>query len=135
MSLIAINTSQAGAESWQPTPNTVIISITDDGEPLAKLPDAITFRTQFYDVTEPLLFGGTWLKPIRQETARELARFIREHKDSNFLVHCRAGVSRSAAVCLFIHTAHGHQLKENFWALAEPNPLVLGRLLVQHFRV
>ncbi len=32
------------------------------------------------------------------DQARDLASFLREHRGKNFLVHCAAGISRSAAV-------------------------------------
>lgn len=62
-------------------------------------------RTRFWDVVERLPQGIALaghppgdIDPINEEQAKEMAAFIRENWDSNIIVHCRAGISRSAAV-------------------------------------
>ena len=67
-------------------------------------------------------------------TAKEIVNFVRENKDKNFIVHCAAGVSRSSAVCMFIHLTYGHSLKGQFWYTSEPNSHVLGKLLIEDKR-
>lgn len=44
--------------------------------------------------------GYIWPKP---EHAKQIADFIRKNSDKTILVHCEAGVSRSAAVCSVLH--------------------------------
>jgi predicted protein tyrosine phosphatase len=73
--------------------------------------------------------NGEVFTPISSETSFELVKFIEKWKDKNFIIHCHAGISRSAAVCMFIHLIYGHALKENFWVVSHPNPYVLGMLI------
>jgi len=88
---------------------TCVISINEpdakDGD--AKLhPDWYkVFRTNFWDVTRRLEQGislaghpAIAIDPISPEQAREMATFIKENEDCTILIHCRAGISRSAAV-------------------------------------
>ncbi len=90
-------------------------------------------RVRFSDVvasTKKAGFGDLIFNPIDGDTALKIFNFAERHKDKNFLVHCAAGVSRSSAICIFLHLAYGHELKENFWQTSRPNKIVLGALLV-----
>ena len=55
----------------------------------------------FWDVTEDLEF----YKPISKKEAKEIAKFIHKHKNSKkkYIIHCSAGISRSAGVGMAIH--------------------------------
>jgi len=66
---------------------------------------------------------------MNDNQARIVVNFIEENKDKNFIVHCDAGVSRSAAICLYINLKYGHSLKPNFWALSHPNAHVKAKLM------
>lgn len=66
---------------------------------------------------------------INDEQAKLLVRFIGIHRHKDFIVHCAAGVSRSAAVALFINIIYGHELKDNFFSTSIPNRYVLQKLL------
>lgn len=55
--------------------------------------------TPFYCKT---MYKGQEIKPIDGEITMKIIEFIRNYRRKNFLVHCQAGVSRSAAVALFI---------------------------------
>jgi len=111
--------------------NTVLISIASqpDHRGCPNVPKNKRFNAKFDDVTAP---QGNIAQPITDIQATAMVRWIRQHSDANFIVHCRAGVSRSAAVCLFIHTIYGHALRPNFWEVSRPNPFVLGMLLREH---
>ena len=67
------------------------------------------FRIRFWDVTKRLESGfvlaghpATAIDPMTEDQAKELADFIKENEDCTILVHCRAGISRSAAVARFL---------------------------------
>ena len=54
----------------------------------------------FWDVTEDLEF----YKPISKKETKEIAKFIYKHKNSKkYIIHCSAGISRSAGVGMAIH--------------------------------
>lgn len=88
------------------------------------------FHAIFDDCTSKCQnLSGEVFTPISGETTFEMVKFIEKWHDKNFIVHCHAGISRSAAVCLFIKTTFGHKLKDNFWKTSHPNPYVLGMLI------
>jgi predicted protein tyrosine phosphatase len=110
--------------------NTALISINDEYSPERKFPfPGHIFITKFSDLADKKVLENLSFNPISLKQAREMLEFIIENKDKNFIVHCFAGVSRSAAVCLFLNLIFGHQLKDNFWLLSCPNPYVLGKLI------
>jgi len=95
--------------------------------------DERILRVRFSDVTAPIskiAHDNMVFNPINDDTAKKIVDFIEENKGKNLLVHCAAGVSRSAAVCLYAHLTYSHGVKDNFWALSHPNKFVLGALLV-----
>ena len=87
-------------------------------------------KVVFDDVTAKLECKGEIFTPIDGYAALEIIKFIEQYKNKNFIVHCHAGISRSSAVCLYMHLFYGHKLKENFWNLSHPNPYVLGKLIL-----
>ncbi len=113
------NAGEAWAEQYNPEPNTVIISIT---EPLfpgnilkrqepARLKDGYVdiLRLEFQDYDPIKLIPGTDLiNPqvkipegavvFTQKQAAHTSRFLRKHRGKNIVVHCAAGVSRSAGI-------------------------------------
>ncbi len=46
--------------------------------------------------------GKLTAKGITPETAEKIVRFIEDHKDMDFLIHCRAGKSRSQGVVRYV---------------------------------
>jgi predicted protein tyrosine phosphatase len=115
--------------------NTVLISINEEHGnfyPLQVSIDDRVLRLRFSDVTTMINHrDGNQYLPISRETANKVVNFIEENKDKNFIVHCAAGVSRSSAVCMYIHLKYGHALRNAFWSLSEPNSFVLGRLFIE----
>jgi len=54
----------------------------------------------FWDVAEDLEF----YKPINKKETNKIAKFIHKHKNSKkYIIHCSAGISRSAGVGMAIH--------------------------------
>lgn len=129
--LKTINISAMHAEKVIDWCGAVLISIHDQHVPphnLQNLSDENVLRVTFSDVTTELERDGRWYNTISVEQANQIIDFIEKHKEKNIIVNCRAGVSRSAATCLFISLFYGHELKENFYSLSLPNPYVLGML-------
>ena len=121
------------AEDIELTPDTVMISINEEYKPLCRLKSRDmekVFTAAFTDITAPITQKGEVYHPISSDTARAMYQIIVRNKVKNYIVHCAAGISRSAAVALFIHNEYGHELKEYFWDVSSPNPFVLGSLLI-----
>ena len=115
----------------------VLISINEeygDLYPLQFSDESRILRQRFSDIHAAIESKGRTYNPINARHADEIIRFCEDnrYKYENFLVHCAAGISRSSAVCLFLSLVYGADLKENFWHLSEPNPYVLGLLLVRY---
>ena len=118
--------------------NTVLISINEEHGDLHRLKiDRNTSKVltvRFTDITAQLENKGLIYNPISDEIALKILDFINFHQGKDFLVHCYAGVSRSSAVCLYLHLFHGYELRENFWSLSEPNRFVIGQLIVSRHK-
>ena len=132
--LTAVNLSGPEASELLALPeNTRLISICEEERQWdLKIPLDMTFPIVFHDARHPVSYRDQYYVPISDRQGFELAEYIKENRTSNFIVHCNAGVSRSAAVCLFISRNYGHSLKPKFWESSSPNPLVFGILQVQH---
>lgn len=82
--------------------NTVLISITDPKSKklskfiLDQFEEKISI--QFWDIEEDF----AQYKIISQKQGREIFDFINKNRDKNFLIHCEAGISRSAGVGLAV---------------------------------
>ena len=90
-------------ESGEDTTDLVLISISEpifedyqDGEltdeQVSKFKDSL--RVKFWDITEDI--GNYTVIP--DDVALTIQQFIKENIDSHFIINCRAGQSRSAAV-------------------------------------
>ena len=135
--MIAKNISYYEAASITEIPeNTAIISINEEhSEPYPlKVGGPLVFRTQFTDCYLPFEHKQKQYRPVNPATVRELLNFIVSNPGKNFIIHCQAGVSRSAAVALFLHPAFNYDLTENFWQTSEPNSYVLGALVVEYYK-
>lgn len=64
--------------------------------------DDITEDVKVFDGKEYGFPGKLTAKGITPETAEKIVRFIEDHKDMDFLIHCRAGKSRSQAVVRYV---------------------------------
>ncbi len=78
--------------------NTVVIAIHDPDAEFHNPKDVKGFKDvlemKFWDVEEPI---GR-ITPITSEQGKEIKEFIEKNKESKFLIHCHAGMSRSAGV-------------------------------------
>ncbi len=114
------------AESLPGDANVVMVSINEPGGEPARLMDgfAAVLRMWFWDVTADHPVAGEYncepfsYTPISEEQAREIAEFLdRWHAPPDgpeiLVVHCRAGVSRSAAVARFAAERYGLELAQN----------------------
>ena len=117
-----IEFSKDGFKKINKDENTVIISITDpDREPisnniLSQFKDSLSI--QFWDVEE----GIGRIQPINEEQAKEVREFIIRNKDNNFVIHCEAGMSRSAAVGLSVILVSEHNFDRYAFATS-PNAI------------
>ncbi len=132
--LSAINISAREAAGIRELPNnTVLISINNSLDPLFTLQldrqSSKVLTVVFDDITAPKQFEGTDLKVMDGDDTVKILDFINIHKDKNFIIHCAAGISRSAAVALFISRYYGHTLKDRYWSICHPNYYILGRLI------
>lgn len=115
--------------------DTAWICIHDEYDPPHKLKVANNTRMlqlTFSDVRGVTPHKSKVYNPMSTEDALQILNFIAANKDKKIIVNCNAGISRSGAICLFIHKTYGHHLKPNFWHLSEPNPFILGTLLIEH---
>ncbi len=136
--LKAINVSSLGIENLKNLPdNWVVISISEEhgSEYKFKFEDKNRIlRLKFSDIGEIIESKGLTYHPISREQAKEVISFIEKNKEKNFLINCAAGISRSAAICLFLHLYYGYELKDKFWLLSEPNCFILGRLIIEKIK-
>lgn len=118
--------------------NQVLISIRDKGANYKlSIPDSDEriFCSTFGDCSEDAVeWRGTMFYGITDEQAREMYLFCEKHKDKDFIVHCTAGVSRSAAVCLFLNLCYNHVLKDKFFLMSSPNSRVVYKLLKAYYK-
>jgi predicted protein tyrosine phosphatase len=102
-------TSRLRAEALVANPHTAVISITDPGTPEAALSDGFRdiLRLAFFDAVPadeylPAPMPGLF----DHRMARQIGAFVsRQHaaaENVSVVVHCEYGVSRSAAVALFV---------------------------------
>jgi predicted protein tyrosine phosphatase len=128
-------TSRQHAESLAGNPGTAVISITDPGQTEAQLSSQFkdVLRVAFYDA-EP---ADEYLPaPIPgmfdQMMARAIGSFAEKLQnapgDTAIIVHCEHGISRSAAVALFIEALSTAPLRAREFAY-DANPWVIDRLL------
>lgn len=101
--------SRERAESLPGGPDTAIISITDPGTPPAKLASSFrkVLRLSFLDAIPaddyiPMPFPGLFESGMAQEICEFIDALQADPETLHCVVHCEFGISRSAAVALFI---------------------------------
>ena len=112
----------------------MVVSITDPDAPPARLD--VGFRevlaVAFHDVIEPVRWGETELAPITPAQAHAVVAFLeRWHADADalaLLVHCEAGISRSAAVARFAAERYAIPVRSRWPDCPAANITVLQRL-------
>jgi predicted protein tyrosine phosphatase len=104
--------SREDAESYEPGPNEICISISDPDAPPADVSPrfAAVLRLNFDDVTEQRASSDIL---FATDMARAIVDFVDVWPDvDRLVVHCNMGVSRSPGIALGLCDAHG-------WATAE----------------
>jgi predicted protein tyrosine phosphatase len=106
---------EAAAEP--PRPDWAVISLSEWGAEPAKLKDGwqAILRMEFHDIEEPVPDEPFDL--FTPDQARQIVRFVQDANTSGatgVLVHCRAGISRSAAVAKWIAGKYGLRFPESY---------------------
>jgi predicted protein tyrosine phosphatase len=105
----------------------VLISITDPRQTPANLPEdpyrKDVLRLEFHDLTEPL---PGYPEVFAEEHAQKIVTFLRDVPwDTHVIVHCEAGVSRSAGVAAGIAQWRNCDKEQFYKHPYHPNPLVV----------
>lgn len=95
---------------------------------LDKLPN---LKISFWDTTEIVqdVLGGEYLPPSKQDAAK-IVDFLVKNRGKNFIVNCKAGISRSAAICKFLEECFGYEW-ESGKERARPNGLLFDLLKLE----
>lgn len=75
--------------------------------------DDITEDRRTFDLVDYGGEGTMTAYGITPETADRIVRYIDNHRNMSFLVHCRAGKSRSQAVTRYIADFYGHAISNH----------------------
>ncbi len=128
-------TSREHAESMSGAPGIAVISITDPGSPPARLSPCFgpILRLSFFDALPadeylPAPFPGLF----DHRMARQINEFVEQLQATSehyqVLVHCEFGISRSAAIALFVEACSEAPLAAREFT-AEANQWVIDSLL------
>ena len=113
-----IFTDRKSAESESARPHWAMISISEPPWPEADLQPGWKYvlRLEFHDVESWTHLDMDGLIRFSEEDAGKIIDFIEALPDelNGILVHCRAGISRSAAVAKWISAAHGLPFNEKY---------------------
>lgn len=92
------------AEKYEPDEGEVCISITSPRTSAADLQPGWhdVLELQFSDVSDGMPIG-TLAIPFDIDHAKEIVAFVRANRGRPIVVHCEAGISRSAGVALALH--------------------------------
>ncbi|OIQ89558.1 dual specificity phosphatase, catalytic domain [mine drainage metagenome] len=116
--------SRVAAESRKPESNIAVISITELGDDPAALKEGwhTIYRARFDDLNpvnrEPFEPPHDHEDPIDDARAKSIVDFVDgiAPEVDGIVVHCRAGISRSAAVAKWIAQAYGLDFDEDYTA-------------------
>ena len=126
--------SRPEAEKYKPEVSAIIISITDPEQPQAALRNILEYkdclRLQFHDLDHPIE-GYKYLKMFHKTDAEQIIAFVDKYKDGVELVvvHCEAGVSRSAGVAAALSVIYNNTCEEFYSSRYYPNALVKSVIL------
>ena len=130
--------SRLPAESLLGSVNTAVISIKDPGTADARLSADFKYvlRMAFYDAMPadeflPAPMPGLFDYRMAREITDFVATLQGAREDITIMVHCEYGVSRSAAVALFIEAYTAVPLTARDFAY-DANPWVVDRMLLEN---
>lgn len=104
--------SRAKAETLEDQDNLAIISVSEPkvDPALLALPESRILRLSFHDI-DPGNEDVSFWKLFDEEQARSIIDFVDQlhaaSRQFELMVHCRAGISRSAAIALYVANATG----------------------------
>jgi len=125
--------SRKDAQTYKPEGTAVLISITDPESdqmfPDHDYPHALYLK--FHDIDRVISGYDTF----EYEDADMILEIWEMEKDNvdEFVIHCEAGISRSAAVAAALSKIHTGNDMEFFTGRFLPNQLVYSMILYQHF--
>lgn len=67
----------------------------------------------FDDLSEDIVWKGHTFKAMTENQAHKMFQFIEVNKGKDFYIHCRAGISRSRAVGMFIANFYNDIYKDS----------------------
>jgi len=107
-----INDNKITDDNVEEKNTTAFISINDSKNDFSffKFDHPNVLRLYFEDITQPL----EDYKLFDINDAIKIIKFVENNKDKSYLVHCHAGISRSAAVGTFINDYYHIMDKDEF---------------------
>ncbi|MDD2884913.1 MAG: hypothetical protein PHT48_07730 [Dechloromonas sp.] len=130
-------TSRKLAESLEGNPYMAVISITDPTTPEARLDPLFrhVLRLSFFDALPADEYQPPLPGLFDRKLARQISDFVQEIHQAPFqmsmMVHCEYGISRSAAVALFVASFADAPLEAQEFTY-EANPWVVDTLQALH---
>lgn len=100
--------SRRKAENFKFSDNHIVISITDPGQsPPAIFTPLNILRIEFFDVKDDIESLKDAEGMFNEEHANSIISFLNQYKNSlnlvDLIVHCEAGICRSASIALFAY--------------------------------
>ena len=110
----------------------VLISIGEPGEDKPKVPESCldVLRVELADVDR----GIEGYIKFSQAHAKKILDFYHKYKHTvkTFIIHCTAGISRSAGVAAALHRIHYNEDDQTYWTKYLPNMLVYRTIIRVH---
>lgn len=137
MNILIVSQSSAVKHAPNEEDHNIMIRITDPTSDFKKL----TYQSRYKEILELKFhdFTEEQAKRIKDDSlilfdnkqAQEILSFYQKHENADFLlIHCDAGISRSAAVALSIVLERGNQKGEQYiWDNYIPNVYVANKML------
>ena len=94
----------------------------------------------FDDITEDMVYNGHQFSAMTMDQAKKIFDFIENNIGKNFSIHCRAGISRSGAICCFILQMYEDMYIQSFSEMRRMRPnnhvlTALKRLYYEKYRM
>jgi predicted protein tyrosine phosphatase len=137
--MLVVNLPKIALENLSPKaiqnlpPSCAIISIgeehTQEKPKLDHLSHLPILRLEFTDIEKEVILEKETYSPMRESDAKAIITFVENHKNAKLLlVHCHAGISRSASIAKAIHQLYGASLPKDFEALSHPKNYMVEKL-------